>query len=97
MSISLLWCCLQVDGQLQLFAQQLLPHSQGASQACLAAISAGQTYPASASSSAPVHYVTLSMLRCYKLPEVSTGESHTRFTFTAMILPDAHKQKGKCL
>ncbi|DBA79153.1 TPA: hypothetical protein ACH3X1_008985 [Trebouxia sp. C0004] len=58
----------QVEGQLQFFSQQLMPHSLAASQACLAAASAVRTSSSAHGSTDAACRVTVSMLRSYKLP-----------------------------
>ncbi len=64
---------LQVEGQLQFFSQQLMPHSLAASQACLAAASAAHTSSSAHGSADAACRVTVSMLRSYKLPRTVAG------------------------
>ena len=64
---------LQVEGQLQFFSQQLMPHSFAASQACLAAASPAHTSSSAHGSADAACRVTVSMLRSYELPRIVTG------------------------
>lgn len=64
---------LQVEGQLLFFAQQLMPHSQASSEACLAAASAAHSSSAAPGGSDAAHHVTVSMLRSYKIPSTLAG------------------------
>ena len=59
-------CCLQVEGQLEFFSQQLSPHSLAASQACAAAAAAEPDKHCQ---------VMLSMLCSYKLPRLTSAKA----------------------
>lgn len=69
----MLFNSLQVEGQLQFFSQQLMPHSLAASQACLAAASPAATSSSAHGSADVACRVTVSMLRSYKLPRTVAG------------------------
>ncbi|KAL0053211.1 hypothetical protein WJX82_002504 [Trebouxia sp. C0006] len=67
-------CLQQVEGQLQFFSQQLMPHSFAASQACLAAASPAHTSSSAHGSADAACRVTVSMLRSYELPRIVTEQ-----------------------